>query len=251
MRLTKAIGWIVLFLSALTACGSTAANISGQADNGSGIVAASANGSAAETKLKETKMSETAIKAVSMTATAENTPAGLVVNYVVENHTDQNVYLWDMMIGYDDGKQKIDHDSAYVFFAEPKTVRIIRAELPLPKTFDIARKEIPFARVLAAKSKLTGTIKLKHPVTEFSPYYPPPAEDATKVVKCGEVELLISWTPAKQGMQITERTVGGEKVFAIRGAWAPPYQEILQETMHVPVDLTIYTSPFERMLPIR
>lgn len=200
---------------------------------------------------KETKMSESAIKAVSMTATAENTPAGLIVNYVVENHTDQSVYLWDLMIGYDDDKQKIDHDSAYVFYAEPKTVRLIRAELPLPKTFDIARKEIPFARALAAKSKLTGTIKLKHPVTEFSPYYPPPAEDAIKVVKCSEVDLLISWTPAKQGMQISERTVGGEKVFAIRGAWAPPYQEILQETLPVQVDLTIYTSPFERMLPIK
>ena len=97
-----------LVLSVMTSCGSTAVNMAGPTRVGSNSNATRTDMSGPETtaNTKETKMSESAIKAVSMTATAENTPAGLIVNYVVENHTDQSVYLWDLMVGYDDDKQK-------------------------------------------------------------------------------------------------------------------------------------------------
>lgn len=200
---------------------------------------------------KDENMSEYTLKAVTMTATAKNTNAGLLIEYTVENHTDQVQYLWDLMIKYEGNEQKIDHDGAYVFFVVPKTLNVIRAELPLPKAFDIARKEIPFARLLPAGGKLNGKVKLPHPVIETSPYYPPPNDDQQEKSVASEVVLMVAWTSAKPGMNITERTVGGEKVFAIRGSWAPPYQEVLQEKFSVPVDAITYKDDFERQTPLR
>ncbi|MCC6328302.1 MAG: hypothetical protein IT174_07290 [Acidobacteria bacterium] len=200
---------------------------------------------------KDENMSEYTLKPVTMTATAKNTNAGLLIEYTVENHTDQIQYLWDLMIKYEGNDQKIDHDGAYVFFVAPKTLNVIRAELPLPKAFDIARKEIPFARILPAGGKLNGKVRLPHPVTETSPYYPPPKEDQQEKSVASEVVLMVAWTSVKPGMNITERTVGGEKVFAIRGSWASPYQEILQEKFSVPVDVITYKDDFERQTPLR
>jgi hypothetical protein len=196
-------------------------------------------------------MNEYTIQPVSMKATAKNTNAGLLIEYTVENHTDQVHYLWDLMIKYEGNQQKIDHDGAYVFFVAPNTLNVIRAELPLPTAFDIARKEIPFARQLAGGAKLKGRVRLPHPVTEISPYYPPPKEDQQEKAVASEVVLMIGWTPVKSGMNITERNVGGETVFAIRGAWSPPYQEVLQEKFAVSTDVTIYKDDFERQKPLR
>ncbi|HRH46563.1 MAG TPA: hypothetical protein PKY82_33275, partial [Pyrinomonadaceae bacterium] len=171
--------------------------------------------------------------------------------YEVENHTEQNLYLWDGMIDYSGAEKGIDHDSAYVFFEEPKTLRVMRAVLPLPKSFSVGKKEIPFARALAPLSKLTGKITLKHPIKEYSPYYEPMTEENQKAEKFSEIRLLIGWTRPRTGMTITERQVGGEKVFALRGGWQPPYQEILEEFLSVPGDLLTYSTPFERMLPLK
>jgi hypothetical protein len=155
------------------------------------------------------------------------------------------------MIGYDGNTQKIDHDGAYIFFKEPKSLHVIRAELPLPAAFDIARKEIPFARLIPPGGQVKGTVKLPHPVTEFSPYFGPPVAEEQKRAVCSEVILMVGWTSVKPGMNITERTVGGEKVYAIRGAWTPPYQEILQEKFPVSVEVVTYTGEFERQLPLK
>ncbi|MBK9154974.1 MAG: hypothetical protein IPM25_12275 [Chloracidobacterium sp.] len=196
-------------------------------------------------------MEEYSTKPLSMKATAKNTNAGLLIEYTVENNTDREHYLWDLMIKYEGKTQKIDHDGAYVFFVAPKTLNVIRAELPLPTAFDVARKEIPFARLLLPGGTLTGKVKLPHPVTEFSPYYAPPKEENQEKAVASEVVLAVGWTPVKPGMNISERDVGGEKVYAIRGSWAPPYKELLQEKFAISVEVTVYKEDFERQMPLR
>jgi hypothetical protein len=199
----------------------------------------------------EMPMSEENLKSVVLHASAENTNEALVISYEVENHTDQVLYLWDQLAAYPKDGPKIDKDAAYVFYQEPKTALVIRAVLPLPEAFDITKKPIPYARILAARGKLTGKIRVKHPVREYSPYYEPMTEEGSQLTKVSNVRLMIGWTPPKQGMRIEERTVGGDKVIAIRGAWAPPYQEIVQQDIPVSFDLLIYTTEFERMLPLK
>ncbi len=197
------------------------------------------------------ELSEPGIKSVSMKATAKKTEDSLVIDYSVSNLTEQDVYLWDLMVSYEGVDQKIDHDGAYVFFEEPDKLRVIRADLPLPTAFDIAKKDIPYARLLPARGSLAGRVKLRHPVMEESPYYGPPAENEQNKVKCSEVILYVGWTPFKNGINITERTVGGEKVYAIRGAWPPPYQEVLKERLPIDVEAIIYTGEFERQKPLQ
>lgn len=200
---------------------------------------------------KEEKMSDEFLKPVTLRAQAENTESALVIKYEIENHTEQTLYVLDGMIDYSGTEKGLDHDSAYVFFEEPKTLRIIRANLPLPKTFSVGKKEIPFARAMAPGNKLTGKITLKHPIKEYSPYYEPLKEENQKAEKFSEIRLMIGWTRVRTGMNIMEREVGGEKVYALRGGWQPPYQEVLEEFLTVSGDVLTYTTPFERMLPLR
>ena len=200
---------------------------------------------------KEEKMSDEFLKPVTLRAQAENTESALVIKYEIENHTEQTLYVLDGMIDYSGTEKGLDHDSAYVFFEEPKTLRIIRANLPLPKTFSVGKKEIPFARAMAPGNKLTGKITLKHPIKEYSPYYEPLKEENQKAEKFSEIRLMIGWTRVRTGMNIMEREVGGEKVYALRGGWQRPYQEVLEEFLTVSGDVLTYTTPFERMLPLR
>ena len=200
---------------------------------------------------KDRYMSEQTTNPISISATAKNTTAGLLINYTLENHTDQEQYIWDRMIKYDGSDQKIDDDGAYIFFVDSNVLNVIRADLPLPEMVDVARKEIPFARILAPGGKLDGTVKISHPVTEMSPYFAPPKEEQRVHATASDVVLMIGWTPKKPGMKITERTIGGEKVFAIRGAWVKPHQEVIQERFKVSVDVIAYKDDFERQTPLK
>lgn len=200
---------------------------------------------------KEITVAESDLKIVSLRAEAEKSESAVVIKYEVENHSEQQLYLWDRMIGYTNEGQTIDQDLAYVFYEQPHTVRVIRGELPLPEDREIGRKEIPFVRVFPPKSKLTGQIKLEHPIKEFSPYYEPLTEETRQLVKCSDIRLMIAWTRQREGMKITERTVGGEKVLAIRGAWNKPYQEIAETRISLSTELLTYKTVFDRQMPLQ
>ncbi len=251
MRITSLI--LLIFLIACnspTVQNSAIANEKAPLKNESQTIAATENKPNTNLK-KEEKMSDEFLKPVTLRAQAENTESALVIKYEIENHTEQTLYVLDGMIDYSGTEKGLDHDSAYVFFEEPKTLRIIRANLPLPKTFSVGKKEIPFARAMAPGNKLTGKITLKHPIKEYSPYYEPLKEENQKAEKFSEIRLMIGWTRVRTGMNIMEREVGGEKVYALRGGWQPPYQEVLEEFLTVSGDVLTYTTPFERMLPLR
>lgn len=196
----------------------------------------------------ETKMTNDV--SISMNATAEVAGGRLVVNYDIENPTNSTVYLWDQMIGYKGGTQVIDEDGAYVFLEEPGTVRLVRANLPLPNDIDVSRKEIPFSRAIQPKGKASGKISLEIPVVERSPFYPKPPPEDSRSVNCTSVHLMIGWLEQKEGMQISERTVGGTKVLAIRGTWPVPYHRIIEQKIPVAVEMTVYKTPFDRSLPM-
>ena len=78
----------------------------------------------------ENKMMEESNATISLRAKAEKAGDKLIVEYEVENHSKETLYLWDRMVDYDDRGQFINQDLAYVFFEAPKTVNLIRANLP-------------------------------------------------------------------------------------------------------------------------
>lgn len=188
---------------------------------------------------------------VSLMATAESTDAGIMIRYEVRNMSDHPLLLWDRMIGYNDNGQYIDPGAAYVFFEEPRTIRIVAAPLPLPESRDIGRKEIPYAREIPPNSSLSGEIRLPSPISEFSPYFEPPGEENQETKECEELRLLVGWTEKRTGMNISERIVGGEKVLAIRGAWEKPYQLVAERIIPLKTSLVTYTSEFERQMPLQ
>lgn len=200
---------------------------------------------------KDKKMNENSLTQVKLNAKAEIVGKNLNVSYEAENLSNEDVYLWDGMIGFDGPEKVVDHDRAYVFFEEPNTVRLIRANLPLPTTFKVGVKQILFARLLKARSNLSAKFSLLFPVREHSPYYEPMKEDEQELKKCSKIRLLVAWTLPKAGMKIDERDINGEKWFKIRGVWDPPYQEVLEQFIPLETELLTYTTPFERQVPLR
>lgn len=203
-------------------------------------------------KLTENNMAEeSTMKSISLRAKAKKSDDKLIIEYEIENHAEQNLYVWDRMIGYNKSGQFIDEERAYVFWEEPKTIRVVRANLPLPFDRDVARKEIPFVRSLAAREKINGKIVLDLPVPEYSPFYPPLSEETTKKEKASVVRLLIGWSEFREGMVIREQTVGGKNVLAIRGNWEKPYHKLLAKEMPVEAEILVHSDAFDRAMPFQ
>lgn len=200
---------------------------------------------------KDKKMSEYQLTQVKLTAKAAIAGEKLNVSYDVENFTDSDVYVWDGMIGFDGPEKVVENDRAYVYFEEPATVRIIRGELPSPTTIKVGVKQILFARLLKARSKLSAAFSLPYPLKEHSPYFEPLKEEEQELKKCSRIRLMVGWIPPKAGMKIDEREIKGEKWYKVRGLWEPPYQEIVEQYIPLDLDLFIYTSSFERQMPMR
>ncbi len=188
---------------------------------------------------------------LSMTAEAVVAGDQLKVSYKLENHSDKTVYVWDQMIGYEGTTQVIKEDVAYVFFDEPDTIRLVRADLTLPHNIDVAKKEIPFVRALAAHAKASGQISIPLPAKEYSPFYPRLKDEEAHAVKCNKVRLQIAWTEEKAGMKISERKVGDKTVLALRGSWEGPYQRVLDQMIPAQVDLQTYRNNFDRSVPLQ
>lgn len=199
----------------------------------------------------ENKMTEESKPAISLRAKAEKTGDKLIVEYEVENHTKETLYLWDRMVDYDDKGQFINENLAYVFFEEPKAVNIIRASLPLPKNLRVAVKETPFLRAIEAKSKIGGKINLNTPVEEFSPYYGRPKEEKPEIKECSEIRLILGWSEFREGMEIKEVNLRGEKVLTISGSWGKPYQRIMEKRIPLSVNVSVHKTNFERQMPLQ
>jgi len=187
---------------------------------------------------------------IRLTASATAIDGKLTINYEITNGSKAIIYVWDQMVGYPSGEQSIDDIGAYVCLEEPATLRVVRANLPLPPNIDVARKEIPFARAIAPGAEISGTVELDLPTRERSPFYPPAKEAESKIVHFSKVRLMIGLLEAKDGMVVTERKVGDKTVLAVRGAWAGPYHRLIDQTFDVEGDVIAYKSNFDRALPM-
>lgn len=184
---------------------------------------------------------------VTLTASAEVIDNKLVVEYSFRNNLSHPVYIFDEMIEYDSqGKPKINRDTAYCFYEEPATLRLVRAILNVPLEKDIYSLEIPYSRVIQSEETVTGRISLDVPIREKSPFYPPPNEEISKLVDCNRVRVLIGWTEPRAGTQITEADIGGQKVLRVRGSWKPFLAEVKIEAK---TQVVAYTTVFDRQMP--
>lgn len=171
----------------------------------------------------------------------------LVVEYIVRNTLAKSIYVFDEMIEYDgDGKPQLNHSTAYCFWEEPNTLRLVRAILRIPLEKDIYSLEIPYARELKPQSSLDGKIELDIPVKEKSPFYALPTEENSKSVNFEKVRLYIGWTEFREGTKITEATISGEKVLRIRGSWRP---YLVKSDFEAAAQMVVHSDTFDRQLP--
>ncbi len=170
----------------------------------------------------------------------------LVIDYILRNNSNHTIYVFDEMIAYEGYTSLIDRKTAYCFFEEPDTLRIVRATLHIPKGMRVYALEIPYAREIKAQSEAKGSITLDIPVNEKSPFYAPPTEKNSKMVKIEKIRLILGWTKFREGTEITETDVSGEKVLRIRGNWK---QYLVEGYFKQPLEVRVYTDSFDRQMP--
>lgn len=206
------------------------------------------NGVDADHQFGEKIMSETEISTgVSLTGKAESDGKKLVVEYTVKNSLPHSIYVFDIMIKYDEkGQPLLDKENAYRFWEEPSALRLVRAVLRTPPDRNVYALEIPYARELKTQSSVTGNIVLKLPVKEDSPFAPVPDADNSDTVKCDKVRLYIGWTMVQEGTSVTEVEVSGEKVLRVRGSWKP---HLLREDLSTTATVVKFKDGFDRQLP--
>jgi len=187
---------------------------------------------------------------VSLTGKLSRAEDKLVIEYTVKNTGANAVYLWDLLKDYQGEKEFINHDLAYVFYENPKTVRVVRAMLQLPFDRDIYMKEDPYVRVVPAAGSAQGRIVLSTPVAELSPFYPGAEKpEDEKEFDCDTVRLIIGCNEMRPGMVLKKDKVGDEEVLQIKGGWAP-LQLWAETTFKAPVKLRVRQDPFDRRLPL-
>jgi hypothetical protein len=192
--------------------------------------------------------SPAASSAASLAGRIQATRELLAIDYRLSNDGREPIYVWDVMVGHGEKGQVVDPDTAYVFWEAPETVRIVRAVLPLPPDFEVAKKEVPYVRKVLPGGSVTGRIALPLPLREYSPFYPP-AEKYRDVV-CRKTRLQIGWTAEQSGMTVQPRVVGGEKVLALRGSWKGPVQFVASGVFDGSVVLQVREDGFDRRPPM-
>lgn len=184
---------------------------------------------------------------INLTGNLTRTDTHLVIDYRLSNAGSKSVYVWDVMINYDTDGQFIDDDIAYVFWEDPKAVRLVRALLDEPPDVHVVAREMPYVRELAPKAHVTGRVSLALPVKENSPFYPPTSE--LQGVECSKVRLIVGWIDRQAGMVLSPREVRGRKVLALRGSWPRPPQRLASVVFDSPLKLQVRTDKFDRRLP--
>ncbi len=184
---------------------------------------------------------------LSLTGTASVENGKLTVNYSLRSSLPYSIYVFDEMIAYDkEGRPQLDRSTAYCFWEEPNTLRLVRAVLKMPLEKEVYSLEIPYARELKPKSELTGKIVMDAPVKEKSPFYGLPTKETSKEVDCNKIKLYIGWTESTDGIKNQEVTIDGERVFRIRGKWQP---HLVSEDFNLDVKVIAHTDTFDRQLP--
>ena len=84
---------------------------------------------------------------VTLKAKASTTETSLIIGYRISNSSARPIFVWDLTPNYNK-EQIVDPDSAYVFWQEPVTLRVVRAQLQSPADFDVTKKEVPYVRRL-------------------------------------------------------------------------------------------------------
>jgi hypothetical protein len=185
---------------------------------------------------------------VSLTGAASLEGGQLLVRYQVTNTGKVTVFVRDVMPGYGAAGMVVNPSSAYAFHEPPESLRLVRAELQIPEELDVAKKEVPFARMLAPGASLEGRIALDAPVRETSPFYPPP--ELWRDVTCRRVRLVIGWIEAKDGLIPQPRKVGDVEVLALKGGWAPPLQRLAETSFAIEVPVRRREGTFDRRMPL-
>ncbi len=107
---------------------------------------------------------------ISMTIQVEEKPDLIIINYTVNNASDQDIYLTDVLIGYQKGKPEVDLKDIHCGWLKPKGYLFFSNFCePIPEGMLLMTEPSYYVTKITANSKYSNKIILKTPVlvTDF------------------------------------------------------------------------------------
>jgi hypothetical protein len=194
-------------------------------------------------------MAETLTKGVELQVTEKRRDAtSIQFEYSVANGTAEPVYLLDRP-SHDihGGGMVMDENFAHALFVAPDVVRIVRGILPLPLSYNVARRTPTFLTKVEAGKIGVRSLQIALPLVERRSYVS--ADEKPTGVKrlVSRVRFELAYTELRPGMKIGQRTFASGTEALLEGRWDPPYQRILTFTFAIaPTELMLHSDPFER-----
>lgn len=100
-------------------------------------------------------------------------PGSLVIRYRFESRTDARLLLFDGIQTAEAGPRRVDLNLAYVSYDGPSTLSARRVVPPAPTRCTVGFGIVPWLRIVRSGAGVTGRIRLRFPIEEYNPYFPP------------------------------------------------------------------------------
>lgn len=102
---------------------------------------------------------------IRMTIQVEEKPDLIIINYAINNSSDQDIYLTDVLITYKNGKPNIDLKDIRCSWLRPKGYLLISNFCePIPEGMLLMTEPSYYVTKITANSKYSNKITLKAPV---------------------------------------------------------------------------------------
>lgn len=100
-------------------------------------------------------------------------PGSIVIRYRFRSRTDASLLLFDGIQTSETDPRRLDVNLAYVSFEGPTTIAARKVVPPAPTRCTVGFGIVPWLRVVRPESGVSGRIRLRFPIEEYNPYFPP------------------------------------------------------------------------------
>ena len=187
---------------------------------------------------------DAAVQAVTLDARLQMGEKELKITYLVANHSDHDIYVLDVLPGYNLESKKVfpNPDAVYICYRPgpdvDATAYMLRGSPPHPADRAMLRPIMALGTKVSAGATVEHAFTVALPLMETSPYYLPLKDEEYKAVKIRRVVLGVQYMPATAEKFKAEPWPFGPGLFKVSSRATHLDSLTLTHEFHVP-ELTL------------
>ncbi len=180
---------------------------------------------------------------------AVNSSADINITGHLTNNTAKEIYVFSVLRSLDENSQWQRDDEAAYRFVIGKRLIILLGIPPLPVSFSVFAKIVPYAKKVLPGESLPLDLNFPGVVSEYNPYFTDPEGARFEVVEVEGVELLVDALTYREGL----RTLEAKGVLGAVQIYSPEMMRFVQRyrtNQAIPRSQVLKrTDEFERLRP--